>query len=186
VVGADYAYRPGVVGAVAAASCAVIVRGDRRIITDAVAYLRRTAAVLEATEKVPGFPPTPPAQKEALKRVRETRSRPARVPDDEIAALAARYVTLFRRGLRRPNSQLAAEYGLRSEQVRDRIHRARELGYLTPSKQGRAGGEPTPKLLALWNLGEWSIGPDSTPHPTVRRASEAPREPKGDSDGKTA
>jgi hypothetical protein len=129
-----------------------------RIIADAVRYLRTTATLIEGIERfLPEAPRAPEVQKEALRRIEAARIRPQRVPDDEIAALAARYVTLYRRGNRRPTAQLAAEFGLTATQVRDRVHRARhELGFLTPGKQGRAGAEPTPKLLARWSPGTWT------------------------------
>ena len=118
-----------------------------RILSEAVSYLRRTGRWLEAIERA-GGPAAPPAQKRALRRVDETRARRTRTSDDDIAMLALRYVMLYRQGVRRLLPQLAEEFGLTTTQVRDRINRARhELGYLTVGKQGRAGAEPTERLL---------------------------------------
>ena len=61
--------------------------------------------------------------------------------------IASRYVTLVSLGSRRPLPRLAEEFGLTREQARDRIHRARELGHLMPTKPGRVNAEPGPKLL---------------------------------------
>jgi hypothetical protein len=122
-----------------------------RIVSEAVAYIGRADRVLRLIEAAGGRP-MPEAQRRAHARIRESRVRPARVPDDDIAMLAARYVALYRRGIRRPLAQLADEFGITVTQARDRIHRARhELGYLTPGTQGRAGAQPTPRLLALIN-----------------------------------
>jgi hypothetical protein len=167
-VGADVAL--GVTGEVLRALA------PAKILAEAVAYLRRTAAWLDSAEQLRGRP-APEPQKRALARVAAARTRPARVPDDELAWLAARYVVLFRRGVRRPIPQLAAEFGLTREQVRDRVHRAREREFLSPGRRGRAGGEPGPRLLARWSPPE----PPDSDEPD-RRGGKSRRRPKGERD----
>lgn len=131
-----------------------------RIVSDTVAYLNRIDRGLRLIEAAGGRA-APDAQKRAHARLRQGRARPARVPDDEIAALASRYVTLYRRGIRRPLAQLADEFGITVTQARDRIHRARhELDYLSPGTQGRAGAEPTARLLAITSPGTVDDLPD--------------------------
>ena len=141
-----------------------------KILADAVAYLRRTAHWLGAAESL-GHPPAPEAQKRALSRVTAARTRPARVSDDELAAIAARYVQLFTRGVRRPLPQLAAEFGLNHAQARDRVYRARQKDYLSSGTQGKAGGEPGPRLLERQQS-----------DPSDPRGSK-PRRRKGENDG---
>jgi hypothetical protein len=72
----------------------------------------------------------------------------AATPEDQILRMAVRYCELIAKGLTRPLPQLAEEFGLTREQARDRVRRARELGYLRPGRRGRAEGIPGPKLLA--------------------------------------
>lgn len=141
-----------------------------KILADAVTYLRRTTHWLDVAESQ-GHPAAPEAQKRALARVAGSRTRPARVSDDELAGIAARYVQLFRRGVRRPLPQIAAEFGLSHPQARDRVHRARQRGYLSPGTQGKAGAEPGPRLLERQQS-----------DPSRPRGS-TPRQTKGDIDG---
>ena len=67
--------------------------------------------------------------------------------DRELAELAAVYVT--KRGERAQVAATAEEVGLPTTAVRDALHKAREKGVLTPTQQGRAGGELTPRAEAL-------------------------------------
>jgi hypothetical protein len=153
-----------------------------RLLSQAVSYLRHTERWLEAIERA-GGPPAPPAQKRTLRRVRKTHTRRTRTSDDEIATLAARYVTLYRRGIRRPLPQLAEEFGITTTQVRDRIHRARhELGYLTPGKQGRAGAEPTERLLKRKNLEDSGTARTGQRRSRARPHKRRGRDAEGDED----
>ena len=67
--------------------------------------------------------------------------------EQEIAAIARQYIALVSGGLRRPLPQIAADFGLTREQARDRVHRARVLGYLEKSTPGKVSAQPGPKLL---------------------------------------
>jgi hypothetical protein len=60
-----------------------------------------------------------------------------------LAAIAARYVDRINAGDRTPVASVAGELGLKQEQVRDRLHRARYAELLTPASRGRAGGQLT-------------------------------------------
>jgi hypothetical protein len=82
-----------------------------------------------------------------LNRIAEGRPQRAQVSDDQLAQFAARYVTLYHRGVPQLRLQLAREFGLTTTQVRDRTNRARRRGYLTPGSRGRAGANPGPRLL---------------------------------------
>ena len=118
-----------------------------RILGEAIEQLRRQTYWLEKFEQRGGAT-IPPAQVAALDRVSGAGvpTPKATISDDQLASIAASYVALYRRGIRNATSQLAAQFGLTREQTRDRIHRARNAGYLMPTKQGRAGAEPGPRL----------------------------------------
>jgi len=94
-----------------------------------------------------GEEPMSDKQRAHLERIGEGRPRHARISEDHLAALAIRYLTLFRRGNKRPRDQLAGEFGITTTQVRDHLHQARQRGYLTPGTRGRAGASPGPRLL---------------------------------------
>jgi hypothetical protein len=84
----------------------------------------------------------------AYKRLRRTRVPNARPSEREIKFIARRYIHLVNHdNIRHPLPKMAEELGLSREQVRDRIHRARSLGYLQPAKPGRVSAEPGPRLL---------------------------------------
>ena len=62
--------------------------------------------------------------------------------------VAVNYVKAFRTDARRPIALMAPLYqGYTRENVRDWVAKARQKGYLPPPGRGRAGGEPTRKLL---------------------------------------
>ena len=86
-------------------------------------------------------------QTDLLDRIDEGRPQHAQVSDDQLAQFAARYLTLYHRGVPQLRLQLAREFGLTTTQVRDRTNRARRRGYLTPGSRGRAGANPGPRLL---------------------------------------
>jgi len=67
--------------------------------------------------------------------------------DRELAELAAVYVS--KKGERAPVEATAKEVGLPATVVRDALHKARERGVLTSTKQGHAGGELTSRAKAL-------------------------------------
>lgn len=94
-----------------------------------------------------GAKPMSDTQRELLGRIDQGRPQRARVSDDQLAAFAARYLTLYHRGAHQLRDQLAHEFGLTTIQVRDRTHQARRRGYLTPGSRGRVGADPGPRLL---------------------------------------
>jgi len=85
-----------------------------------------------------------PAQKP-----RKKRPRTRRAGDGFYARLARDYVELSKRGVRAPTTTLAKLRGERIEKVRSHIHLARKNGFLTETKQGKAGGALTPVALAV-------------------------------------
>ena len=101
----------------------------------------------DAATADPDISPTSRKQTDLLGRIDEGRPQRARVGDDQLAQFAARYVTLYHRGVPQLRLQLAREFGLTTTQVRDRTNRARRRGYLTPGSRGRAGANPGPRLL---------------------------------------
>ena len=104
-------------------------------------HMLNTAAALHHT------PPIPGRQYDLLDRIDQGRPQHATTSDDQLAQFAARYLTLYHRGVPRLRLQLAREFGLTTTQVRDRTNRARRRGYLTPGSKGRAGANPGPRLL---------------------------------------
>jgi hypothetical protein len=70
-------------------------------------------------------------------------------PNVAYAALAARYVELVRQGERAPAATLARQLGVSAVTISQRIREARELGLLTRTTAGTAGGELKPKALSL-------------------------------------
>jgi len=117
-----------------------------RILAEAVAHIEISARGLEAIESR-GGPAMPDAQRTVLERVKSARPR-RRVPDEEIEAIANRYLALYRSGVKRPLPEIANEFGITREKARDRVHRARKMGFLTGGTQGRAGASPGPNLPA--------------------------------------
>jgi predicted ABC-type ATPase len=97
-----------------------------------------------------GATPMPPEQEQVLatiKQAKKGRGRPP-IPENEIVAIARRYNALKQRGERNLHAKLAAEFSLSKDQIRDRIHKARNTGYLAKTKQGRADGRLGPKLAS--------------------------------------
>ena len=69
------------------------------------------------------------------------RGRPG-LPDDHYKRIALEYLELFAAGYRRGIlDELACRHKRPKQTVRDWVHRARELDYLTKGKQGRAGAK---------------------------------------------
>jgi hypothetical protein len=90
------------------------------------------------------------------------RGRRAVVSDELLAAMAMSYISLCRSGRRQPLPLLAAQFGIDRRQARDRIHQARQTGWLTSGRARRAGGEPGPRLVASgWRPPEFDP-PDPT------------------------
>lgn len=72
--------------------------------------------------------------------------RPA-LPDGHYRDVALEYLELYEGGSPRVLKELAERRGVQWRTVRDWVARARQLGYLTRGKQGRAGARPGPRLL---------------------------------------
>jgi hypothetical protein len=119
-----------------------------RLLSETVEYLQRSRYWSEVAQRL-GAPSLPEEQQEVHRRIEEGRPRHTRVPEQQIKELAQRYLVLHLLGIRHPLPQLAREYGITRDQVRDRIHKARRLGYLQGGKQGRAGANIGPRLKAL-------------------------------------
>jgi hypothetical protein len=118
-----------------------------KIVNEAVQYLRASQYRLQLGDRL-GATTIDVRQTAAYKRLEQAKPRSRKRPsEDEIAAIAKRYLWLVRHGSRRPLPQLALEFGLSREQARDRVHRARDLGFLTKGSPGRAGADVGPKLL---------------------------------------
>jgi hypothetical protein len=85
---------------------------------------------------------------QALARARQPPQRQgSRYPDSHYRDVAILYLNLLNAGHgRRILQQLAQQLNTRRETARDWVHRARELGYLTNSHQGRPGALPGPRL----------------------------------------
>ena len=72
--------------------------------------------------------------------------------EDEYAKLALAYLRACQEAPTRPLAWLVNYYRGRGrrftrENLRDRVHRARERGFLTPGRPGSAGAQATKKLI---------------------------------------
>jgi hypothetical protein len=68
----------------------------------------------------------------------------------QIVRIASAYVKALRSGSKTPTALCARRLGMRPSKIRDAVHQARSLGFLTKSRgQGYAGGELTAKALVL-------------------------------------
>lgn len=91
----------------------------------------------------------------ALEFFRKPVAKPKRAirlgrPDIFYARLAREYMKLLRAGTKDVNQQLAQQQNVSPEKIRDMIHQARKRGLLGPAaKQGKPGGDLTPKCRAL-------------------------------------
>lgn len=83
-----------------------------------------------------------------IMRQRPARRGRPRTSDAELAEWARDYVEQLSES-RRPIAALASQWKVRPETVRDRVHRARSAGMLTPTVRGRASGELTEKAKAI-------------------------------------
>jgi hypothetical protein len=120
-----------------------------RILAACAEHLIAQGHMLDAAAAHHDTPPMSPTQRDLLDRMNEGRPRHATVSDEQLAQFAARYLTLYHRGVPQLRLQLAREFGLTTTQVRDRTNQARRRGYLTPGSRGRAGANPGPRLLEL-------------------------------------
>jgi hypothetical protein len=78
-----------------------------------------------------------------------TRPDRSRTRDDRwYAQLAAAYVAALEAG-EATNRALARDWGFSEATIRNAVWEARRRGFLTPTKQGRQGGQLTPKTVEL-------------------------------------
>ena len=134
----------------------------QRILAACAEQLQRQGYWLDVAATAGQGPEMSAKQRTLLRRVDRGRPRHAPIDDEHLAELAMRYLVLYQRGNRHPRAQLAGEFGLTPTQVRDRLHKARRVNYLTAATQGRAGAQPGPRLIELG----WAA-PDRIPRPTV-------------------
>jgi hypothetical protein len=118
-----------------------------RILAACTERLLAEGHMLDTVAALHGTRPIPPKQRELLQRADQGRPRHAKIDDNQLAQFAARYLTLYHRGVPQLRDQLAREFGLTTTQVRDRTNQARRRGHLTPGSPGRAGASPGPRLL---------------------------------------
>ena len=135
-----------------------------QLLSATVEQLRRNGHWL-AHSTDPNTTRIPQAQQEALDILGAARTRQSHIPEEQLVAIAQRYIVLWQRGNRHPLPQIASEFGLTRAQIRDRVHKARNQGYLTRGKQGRAGATIGPRLKALG----WT-----PPQPPTRPGHPAP------------
>lgn len=96
-----------------------------------------------------------PAAVEAAARISVSSSRAGRpaLPDEHYEHVAHLYLELYGQGVKRGIIAELAErmstpdHAVPRETARDWIKRSRDLGFLSPGKQGRAGAVPGPRLL---------------------------------------
>lgn len=134
------------------------------VTTDVLRALKPARIISQAVEKIRALDQThrfltdhygwaePPAQRRLLEQAAERVSRPQlrrgrRYPDEHYRSIALLYLDLLDQGgQRKIVARLADQLDIPRTTARDWVHRARVLGYLTASRQGRAGAEPGPRL----------------------------------------
>lgn len=118
-----------------------------RIVSQAVAEMRASEYWRQVAVGL-GAEPMSERQLRAYRRLHTSRPPGVRPSEREIELIARRYIQLVaHQGVRRPLPIMADELGLSRAQVRDRVHRARDLGYLEPARPGRVSAEPGPKMV---------------------------------------
>ncbi len=91
--------------------------------------------------------------------------------DEQLIAVAQRYIALGLYGVRYPLPVIAEEFGISREQARDRVRKARERHYLAPGEKGRATTTIGPALEKTgWQppLPRPTTSKPSSPKPTTR------------------
>jgi hypothetical protein len=121
-------------------------RSARQFVTETQRWRREREVWNVAGDGAPTAP-VPPTLAGA-----DTRRKSSAWPNRRYAQIAAAYLARLDAGSRRAVVDVANRYRLTPTQVRDAVHRARELGILTPTtQQGRPGGFLTPAGQALLN-----------------------------------
>ena len=87
---------------------------------------------------------------DAMQRARSPRRDGRSYPNEHYRDIALLYLNLLSEGhRRRVTTHLAQQLGVPPATARNWIHRARQLGYLTPSRQGQPGAHAGPRLKPL-------------------------------------
>ena len=150
-----------------------------KLLSQTIEYLERPQRLLAPITSSHEEPDSDERDASSEKSDRPTppvgRARRTAITEELLAEMASRYVTLYRRGQRQPLPQLAREFGITRSQARDRIHRARQQGWLEPGRERRAGGEPGRRLIASgWKPPEFEADM-SVSDPGIRTESRPPR-----------
>jgi hypothetical protein len=95
----------------------------------------------------PEFRDTQPIYVDLIRREtgKRQRGRPGH-PDSHYRDVALAYLELCDAGEKPLLPRLGERFGVPSQTARDWVHRARELGFILPGKQGRKGASPGPRL----------------------------------------
>ena len=112
----------------------------------------------------PRRPADPQTQRDLLDKLATATHPRTRLTDEQLIAVAQRYLTLCQFGVRHPLPQIAKELGISRQQARDRVRKAREKHFLAAGDKGRATATIGPALKKLgWN--------PPLPHPTQSDSS---------------
>ena len=87
----------------------------------------------------------------AIEQLAEAPSRRKRWNDYQYAVLAEQYAAIVESGKINVVKLLAKKLGYAPDTVRDLVHEARRRGFLTPTRQGVAGGRLTPRAKQILN-----------------------------------
>lgn len=101
-------------------------------------------ALDRATEH--GAPPMSQAQRALLDKLAGATHPRTPITDEQLIAVAQRYIVLGLYGVRHPLPVIAEELGISREQARDRVRKARKKQYLAAGEKGRATATIGPKL----------------------------------------
>jgi hypothetical protein len=117
-----------------------------RLLSEAIERLRRDHAELTRLENSGAAPAMPPPQREAFAKLEVGAVTQTTVSEEQTKTIAERYLTLVHLGNAHPLPQLAAEFAITRSQARDRVHKARNDGYLARGTPGSASAVPGPRL----------------------------------------
>jgi hypothetical protein len=126
---------------------------NRGVTTELLRLVSPAVIAARATERLRQYGNVHDAEKlhpglaYALQRLDKVRIVAATTPDEQIKYIARAYVQLSHNGNRKPVSTIAKAFGLTRAQARDRVRRARVLGYLEASTAGKVNALPGPRLL---------------------------------------
>jgi hypothetical protein len=117
-----------------------------RLLSETIERLRRDHHQLRRLESEAETSVMPAAERQAFAKLEAGRPANSSVSEEQIKAIAERYLTLVHLGETRPLPRLAAEFGTTREQMRDRVHKARNDYYLARTTPGRVSATPGPRL----------------------------------------